>query len=161
MVPPRPLPHGTVKPGSLASGSAGQGCQLSKVADGLAFLDELPISPPQLRPLTSNIFKSQRILSREQGLEPLRNHEDVAAIVRDLSQYLRLAGPHELLRTVSSEEALPLDYGIRRIVDTHRNDLERWARAEALDRSRRLVIRRDEEICPLIHSSIMPGAQTT
>lgn len=159
-MPPRPLPRGTVKPGSLARSSAGQRCQLSKVADRLAFLDELPIGPSQVRPLTSSIFKAQRTFSREQPLEPLRNHEDVAAVVRDLSQYLRFAGPYELLRTVSGEEALPFDHGIRRIVDTHRNDLERSARAEALDCSRRLVVRRDEEICPLIHSNIMPGAQT-
>jgi hypothetical protein len=161
VVPPGSLPHGAVEPSSLAGGSSGQRRQLGEVADGLAFLDQLPIGLPQARPLARYFFKSRRILCREQGLEPRRDHEDIAAIVRDLSQYLRLAGPHELLRTVSSEEALPLDYGIRGIVDTHRNGLERSARAEALDRSRRLVIGRDKEICPLLHSRIMPGIQAT
>jgi hypothetical protein len=59
LLPPKPLPHGTVDAGFLASGGAGQGCQLGKVASGLAFLPEPPINPPQVRPLTSSIFKSQ------------------------------------------------------------------------------------------------------
>lgn len=46
VVSSRPLPHGAIEPGSLACGSAGQRCQLSKVAGGLAFLDELAIGSP-------------------------------------------------------------------------------------------------------------------